>query len=291
MKKYSTTLALLIAAGLCTSARANLFSDNFDTTVVAERGKDAPPAQDSPIACALVDGGYIEAGDPIAGENPPSAASVRQELLDALGQQNFHVGAASPTVLLTYYWGVLRIDHTAIRLPMGINANQDARIKLVSTEETGAEVENHILSAKRGADVNLDASSPVLLVGPLDTIVQNARHPRYFIVVSAYQYQAPGESQKPTLLWRAKLSAQETSGDMDEVIPALIAKGAPFFGKDMQYPKTVENTLMKSVTVAPSTQNSNGQTGMASDDAASPAVGALVQQERTSIAGTGNGKG
>jgi hypothetical protein len=290
MKTYSTTLALLIAAGFCTSARANLFSDNFDTTIVAERAKDAPPAQDGPVACVLVDGGYIEAGDPIAGENPPPAASVRQELLDALNQQNFHVGAPSPAMLVTYYWGVLRVDHTAIRLPMGINANQDARIRLVSTEETGNEVENHILSNKKGAGVNLDSNSPVLLVGPLETIVQNARHPRFFIVISAYQYQPPGEAQKPSLIWRAKLSAQETSGDMDEVIPALIAKGAPYFGKDVQFPKIVDNTLMKSVAV-PSTQNSNGQTGMAADEAASPAIGALVQQERTSIAGTGNGKG
>jgi hypothetical protein len=291
MKTYSKTLALLLAAGACVSARANLFSDNFDTTIVAERAKDAPAAQDGPVATALVDGGYIEAGDPIAGENPPSAASVRQELLDALGQQNFHVGAPSPAVLLTYYWGVLRVSHTQIRLPMGINSNQDARIKLVSTEETGAEVENHILSRKNGAGVNLDASSPVILDGPLDTIVQNARHPRYFVVVSAYQYQAPGENQPPKLLWRTKLSAQETSGSMDEVIPALIAKGASYFGKDVQYPKIVENTLMKSVAPAPSTQNSNGQTGMASNEAPSPSVGTLVQQERTSIAGTGNGKG
>jgi hypothetical protein len=290
MKKYSKTLALVLAAGACVSARANLFSDNFDTTIVAERTKDAPPAQDSPVACTLVDGGYIEAGDPIAGENPPSAASVRQELLDALGQQGFHVGAPAPAVLLTYYWGVLRVDHTEIRLPMGINANQDARIKLVSTEETGAEVENHILSRKNGGGENLDASSPVILVGPLETIVENARQPRFFIVVSAYQYQAPGETQRPKLLWRAKLSAQETSGSMDEVIPALIAKGASYFGKDMLYPKLVENTLMKSVAVAPSTQNSNGQTGMASDEAPSPAVGALVKQERTAIAGTGDGK-
>ena len=76
---------------------------------------------------------------------------------------------------------------------------------------------------------------------------------------------------------------------MDEVIPALIARGARYFGKDMQYPTIVQNTLMKSVAT-PSTENSNGQTGLASDSANSPAVGALVKQERTAIAGTGDGK-
>ena len=131
------TLALLLAALACTSARAPACSPMVPSmTVVAERAKGAPAAQDGPVSCALVDGGYAGAGDPMAGQYPPSAASVRQELLDALGRQNLSVGAPSPAVLLTYYWGVLRVDHNALRLPMGINANQDARINLVSTAES-----------------------------------------------------------------------------------------------------------------------------------------------------------
>ena len=86
MNKLSLTLAALAASGLCSAAKAGLFSDKFEMLVVAERAADAPEASGT-IAAALVDGGYIEAGDPIAGENPPSAASVRQELQDAHGQR------------------------------------------------------------------------------------------------------------------------------------------------------------------------------------------------------------
>jgi hypothetical protein len=289
MNKYSKIIALLLAAGACTAAKAGLFSDNFETTVVAEHGKDAPAAQDGAVIGTLVDGGYIEAGDPIAGDEPPSAASVRQELIDALGQKGFQIGA-SPSVVLAYYWGVLRIDHHAVRLPYGINANQDARIKLVSTEETGAEVENHILGEKQGGGQDLDASSPAILVGPLDTILQNARKARYFVVVSAYQNNDAGDHQKPKLLWRVKLSAQETSGSMDEVIPALIAKGASYFGKDIQDPKIVQNTLMKSVTPSSSSQSSSNQNAMADNGSSSPAVNALIKQERVQISGLGDGK-
>jgi hypothetical protein len=286
MKTHSKILALLLAAGACTAARAGLFSDSFETIVVAERAKDAPPAQDGGVACALVDGGYIEAGDPIAGDEPPSAASVRQELQDALGQAGFHAGAPAPSVLLSYYWGVLRVDHLAARLPYGINANLDARIRLVSTEALGSEVENHILGAKKGGGETMTESSPPILIGPLETIVENARKPRYFVVVSAYQYQAAGDRGQPRLLWRAKLSAQETSGGMDEVIPALIARGASYFGKDMQNATIVPNTLMKSVSPAP-----GAPTQLADDDTPSPEFAALVRREHTAIAGQGDGKG
>ena len=121
----------------------------------------------------------------------------------------------------------------------------------------------------------LDAPVPVILDGPLETIFQSAQQPRFFVVVSAYEYPLPGEHQKPRLLWRAKLSAQETSGGMDEVIAALIAKGAPYFGKDMQYPTSVKNTIVKAITASPTLQSSGGQTGIASDDAASSVVAPL----------------
>lgn len=290
MKTHSKALALLLAAIACSSARANLFSDNFDMTVVAERAKGAPAAQDGPVSCELVDGGYIEAGDPNAGQYPPSAATVRQELIDAVGQQNLLVGAPSPSVLLTYYWGVLRVDHNALRLPTRINANQDARIMLVSTAETGAEVENYILNRKRAGGQIPGAPSPLILDGPLETIFASAQQPRFFVVVSAYEYPSSGEPQKPRLLWRAKLSAQETSGGMDEVIAAMIAKGAPYFGKDIQYPKSVKNTLVKSVATPANSQSPSNQTGTVSNEATSPVVSALVHEERTAISGTGNPK-
>ena len=200
MKTAFKTLTLVLAAGLCTAARAGLFSDNFEMTVVAERAKDAPAPQDGPMACAVVDGGYIEAGDAIAGEDPPPADFVKSQVEGALAQQGFRAGV-SPALLVTYHWGILRVDHQQIRVPYGINSNLDARINLVSTDATGAEVENHILGKEKGGGQSNDASSPPILVGPLETIVENARKPRYFIIRSAYDYASVAQHQ-PKLVWR-----------------------------------------------------------------------------------------
>jgi hypothetical protein len=208
--------------------------------VVAERS-DGMHVQAGPAPYAALDGGYIEAGDPIAGDTPPTPAVVAQSLQNALANQGYTLAAASPSVVLTYHWGVLRIDHRQIRVPYGIKTNLEARIELVSTSQLGAEVENHILLNEKGPGMNPDASAPRLLVGPTETVAEDARQPRIFIIVSAYDYQ--GLLHRETkLLWRAKLSAREQSGRMDEVIPALLAGGAPYFGQDVTEPKTVETT-------------------------------------------------
>lgn len=245
----SLSLAALLAAGFCPQTNAGLFTDNFEMTVVAERAKDAPPESKGPVSYVAFDGGYIEAGDPIAGDRPPTADQVRQELRTGLEAQGFQPAQGTPSLVLTYYWGVLRVDRTQIRVPFGIKTNLRARIALVSTELQRAEVENHILGREKGSNVDMNASSPARLVGPLETVAQNSRLPRIFVVVSAYDYQALTERHETKLVWRVKLSAQESSGEMYEVIPPLITTGAPFFGKDLSDSRFVKTTLSKAPPV------------------------------------------
>jgi hypothetical protein len=247
-------LAALLTAGLAPKAKANLFSDDFEMLVVAENAKDAPQ-MGSPIAYSAIDGGYIEAGDAEAGDTPPTADRVRQALFDAMKQQGFEANRTSPAVLLTYYWGVLRRDREEVRMPYGVKSNLNARIRLVSTETLGAEVENHILGRQHADGTNMDVSSPKLLIGPTETVAQNARHARIFVIISAFDYQGLTQRHEAKPLWRVKLSAQETSGGMDQVIPALIAKGAPYFGKDLPEAKILQATLAP-VSATASTQAS-----------------------------------
>jgi hypothetical protein len=241
----SLGLTALLVAGSTPMVNASLFSDNFEMLVVAETAKDAPQAQApaAPFTYSAIDGGYIEAGDPIVGDTPPTADRVRQALYDAMRAQGFEANRTSPSVLLTYYWGVLRPDRQEIRMPYGIKSNLNARLRLVSTEELGSEVENHILGRQKADGTNMNAASPPILVGPTESVVQNARRPRIFIIVSAFDYAALAQQHAVKPLWRVKLSAQETSGDMDQVIPSLIAMGAPFFGKNIQEPRIVQATL------------------------------------------------
>jgi len=238
-------LAAACAAGFAAQATAGVFSNNVDILAVAEQVQAAPSPQDNPVSYVAFDGGYIEAGDPIAGETAPSPDQVSQSLNSALAEHGFRMArGTAPSIVLTYHWGVLRIDHQQIRVPYGIKTNLIARIELVSTQKLGAEVENHILAREKGSGMNEDVSSPTILAGPLETVRQDSHYPRFFVVVSAYDYQALAH-REPRLLWRTKLSALETSGAMDEVIPALIAGGGPFFGKNYIDLRSVSAPLLK----------------------------------------------
>jgi hypothetical protein len=249
MKIYSWPsfgIAALLTLGFSPTSRANLFSDNFEMLVVAETAIDAPAHQNGPITYAAIDGGYIEAGDPIVGDTPPTPGRVRQALFDAMKDQGFVANRTGPSVLLTYHWGVLRVDHRQARPPFGVNSNIDARIKLVSTEEMGAEVENHIYGRQKANGTNMNVSSPPILVGALETVSQNSRQARIFVIVSAYDYQGLTQRHEAKPLWRVKMSAMERSGDMNEVIPSLIAKGAPYFGKNLTEGHIVQAVLTNS---------------------------------------------
>jgi len=110
---------------------------------------------------------------------------VARSLRAALANQGFQAGDLSPSVVLTYHWGVLRVDRRQIRVPYGIKSNLEARIELVSTHQLGAEVENHILLREKSGQTNEDAASTRILGGPATTVAENARQPRIFAIASS----------------------------------------------------------------------------------------------------------
>jgi hypothetical protein len=289
MKTYSWPalgLAALLTAGVCPLASANLFSDNFEMLVVAETAKDAPQQQQVTSATySAIDGGYIEGGNSVVGDNPPTADRVRQALSDAMNSQGFNANRASPSVLLTYFWGVLRPDREEIRRPYGVKYNLNARLRLVGTEQLSSEVENHILGNQKSGGTSMDVSSPPILIGPTATVAQNARHPRIFVVISAFDYPSLTQQHEVKPLWRVKLSAQETSGSMDEVIPALIAKGASFFGKNLPEAQIVQNTLVTGP--APATSSASLLQPAANMD--DPLIGNILSRERIEFSGVNPG--
>ncbi len=277
-------LVVLCAAGFVARASAGVFSNNFRMLVVAEQAKGATASQDNPVSYIALDGGYIEAGDPIAGDNPPTADQVGQGLQSALSDHGFRVSQGAPSIVLTYYWGVLRVDRIQIKSPYGIKSNLIARIELVSTELVGAEVENHILGREKGSGINESVSSPVILAGPLETARQDSRQPRIFVVVSAYDYQGLVH-REAKLLWRVKLSAQETSGDMDQVIPSLLAVGSQYFGKNLANMQDVEASL--TLTAQPVSGAAYSRPSPDSYQLDRSFMDGLLKQEHARISGMG----
>ena len=63
----------------------------------------------------------------------------------------------------------------------------------------------------------------------------SSRHPRYYLLVSAFDYNE-WLRHNSVLLWRAHVSCPVWHHYLDQVLPTLIATGAPMFGRETKVP-------------------------------------------------------
>jgi hypothetical protein len=231
---------ILLSAALALPLHAANNADNkkehtFLGLVVAEQpGRDSASTigSSSPTPSLVFDGGYIEGGDPIAGEHPPTPQAVAAGVSAALQSRNFTVengqSGASPAVVLTYHWGTLRRRRQHDISLSNLNSNLKARLSLVARYDTVRDLEQYIL-----ADRASHGSSHIVLNQPTYRDArQYAQDPRYFVILTAYDFNALKNQQiKP--VWRVKMSALDTSGAMSEVVPALAEASGPYLGQNL----------------------------------------------------------
>jgi hypothetical protein len=240
-----TSFSLLVVVGLAALPLIPAAQGrSMDAVVVAEQTDHgallAPPAADRPAFYIAYDGGYIEAGDPIAGEKPPTAAVIGQTLRQTLAAQGYQPAPApgAASLLLVYHWGTINKDTIAIPRFTKIKPNLKARIYLVASTRKAATLENFLLSRKSAPIANAWAPVPGFLTADIEDVLNRAQDDLYFVIVSAYDLAAIGR-REPTLLWRVKLSARSVAGDMNTVLPALIRTGGPFFGRNLPDARTL----------------------------------------------------
>jgi hypothetical protein len=238
MKSPRLTLTVFLLFGLGTIVPA-LRADaprgkKLYAMVVSERTdvgpKDKAPDTVEPFSYVAVDGGYIESGDPVAGEKPPTSAQVAEAFRDGLAAAHHTVGTTSdPALVLVYNWGVIRKDSFQIAPNNDVTPNHRARLNLVAPSRTVDRVASDV--------VNRRYRMPSYMTIEERDALTYAQDDRYFVVVAAYDYAAllRGES---VLRWRTRLSAATNSGSMDVVIPALIRNGAGFLGRHLNYMQT-----------------------------------------------------
>ena len=235
----SRTLACLAVAAL---GAANPLSAGFlgfgapkeaDVNVVVdltEAGrKVAPPTKEKPAFYYPVLAGYREAGSLVAGEKTPPPNNVAKLLAKALAAQHYYVMGAktpAPTLILVFHWGYMnpQIDDTGDdENPSQVFWNQKEMLALV-------------------------AGNTLKNVGAFgferDDILQNIRDDRYFVIVSAYDFEA-GKEKKKVLLWQAKMSTPSNRVSLAEVIPSMITAGGPRFGRETKLPESVTAALAK----------------------------------------------
>jgi len=230
---YLPTVLFAAVLPLLPAARAR----SFDMVAIAEQTKKGtevqPPMVGVPAYYVAYDGGYIESGDPIAGQKPPTAAAIGADLREALASQGYQPAPAqgSPSLLLIYHWGSINISTMEIPRITKLKPNLRARIYLGAPTFDAATLENFLLARRAGPIANDWAPVPGFLTPRIKDALDLAQDDRYFVIVSAYDFAAVAR-REPALLWRVKLSARSVVSDMDEVLPALLRGGAQYFGRN-----------------------------------------------------------
>jgi hypothetical protein len=265
----------------------------IDMVAVAEQTNQGvmvtPPTADQPTFYVAYDGGYIEAGDPIAGEKPPTPAVIGQTLRKVLAARGYQPATAPGTasLLLVYHWGSINKEAFAIPSFNRIRPNLKARIYLVAPTRTAATLENYLLSRKAAPNLNESAPVPGFLSPQLRDVLSLAQDDRYFVVVSAYDYAALGR-REPTLLWRAKMSARSVSGAMYKVLPALIAGGGRFLGHNLPKARFFKTPLYPFGETAATAETSEPLPAPAVAGQLDAAfISSLVKQEHDHFSGEG----
>ncbi len=75
------------------------------------------------------------------------------------------------------------------------------------------------------------ARGTALQVGQKD-LVGELEDPRYFVVLMAYDFQMMWKEKKAKLLWEARFSVREGSGDFSRQLAAMAERAAPYFGRN-----------------------------------------------------------
>ena len=265
------------------------FSKNprLDMVVVAETSAAGPklarPTSAQPVSYLAFDGGYREAGDPIANERPPTPAAVARALRQALAAEGYRPATAQtpPTLLLIYHWGSLNQDSLAIRSGMDIDPNLKARVSLVAGRRYERQIDDDILQRQISRDLRTRFPSGLFLSDQARDIRQLAQDDRYFVIVTAYDYAALSRHEARQL-WRTKMSTRNAGAAMATALPALIQGGGPYFGRDADEPQFVKTPLGPGDQVEPGSPDTIGAAGRLDD----PFVRELAEKEGAEATGT-----
>ena len=215
---------IFLSLALANLAPAATTPDVLVIADVTPAGKARPPASpEHPVYYEPVWAGFQELGAVVAGERPPSREKAQQELTAALTKLGYLAASAKtppPTVLIFFAWGTLNPD---VMTTPGVGADgSDEQVNFNRTQMLGFLGAHKV---KKLSDYSADK----------ERVLTAASEDQYFLAVAAYD-RASVLQRKRTLLWMTRLAADSRRVWLPETLPALIASGGRFFGKDSDLP-------------------------------------------------------
>lgn len=224
---------------------------NVDLT---EDGRKIPrPTAQDPAYYVPVILGYQEGGKVVAGEEPPPRKEMLRLVGQALAREGYVLQALRPdaaktlpSLIIALEWGYLNpdiVETGALDLSTGEGGTMSpAAIRNDPTQATSVDFNQpQMLTLVAGSAIYRQA---LFSENEWQKLREAASEGRYFIILSAYDFEASVKGEQK-LLWRARMSASRHRVWLDEVMPALVAAGAPHFGRQTDKPSFVIHPIRK----------------------------------------------
>ncbi len=253
------------------SFQSNPSLDITVMTEMTEAGKKLPPASSSsPAYYTAICTGYLTIGHAPAGETKPPTEqldAILHRSLSSAGYLDAEQAKQPPTLAIFYSWGS---HSTLIDDAENPTVSNEAKVdNLVSRALLvgGVKFTHQFVEALEAATImkqSSDAGSRVPggqaimsdeafeFANPVNVfrrqsptnefLVDQANSDIYFIVASAYDYQAIAQ-KKRVLLWRTRMTVSAQGVNMTQSLPALILSAGPYFGKDMPEPAALNRRV------------------------------------------------
>lgn len=207
------------------------FEVNVNGGFGPEGKKLPPPDAKQPVYYYPLVAGWTQKGALIAGEQKPPTKPVVHQLARALAEQGYLVidrEHPTPSLLLVFHWGTVNPEIEDDGVPGGreVFYNQTEMVALLGGHTLGM--------------LDLDFER--------EAVLQGAKENRYFVAVSAYDF-AAARQKKKVLLWSTRMSTPSDGRRIAEVLPGLIAKGGPRFGRETLRPVWESAPLAREASV------------------------------------------
>jgi len=182
--------------------------------------KVAPPSPGHPVYYLPVMGGFQELGTVVAGAPPPPPpVAVAKAVAQGLASQGYFVVDAAhrqAALVLAIHWGSLnpQIEKDPVTGDR-VFFNQHQMLAM-----TGGNTLGHL-------DLNFER----------EAVLQGAERDRYFVAITAYDFEAYHQRHKKVMLWQAKMSVPSERLALGDVLTVLVRAGAPLFGRETVRPK------------------------------------------------------
>jgi len=209
------------------------------TDFTAEGNQRRVPTPENPVYYTAISAGYRDLGGIKAGERPIARRTVDQTMLKILAKQGYLPAREGqrPDIVLAWTWGTMNVERSPIINGFSARINERQMLRFLGGAKLGL--------------VSQNRSEPfpevMLLPGLLDCSAEGrvlnevASDDLFVAAIAAYAVEL-NASKHAVLLWNTRISCPSRGFWLPEALPAMLAIGGPFIGRETNKPVWIRAT-------------------------------------------------